>query len=109
MALFKIFKGKPENLGKLGNTTENTNEGYAYFTPEDGKFYIDVDSGNKAIVGNYFGEQIQQKDGTIATANRICINQKIFTYNDYDILDCGGAIPVSTENLIIFDCGDSTL
>ena len=37
MALFKISKGKVENLSKQAIT-----EGYAWFTPDDGKFYIDA-------------------------------------------------------------------
>ena len=112
MALFKIFKGKSENLGKESNT-DKINEGFAYFTPDDGKFYIDVlnqgeiDKQAKPIVGNYAGELIQQEDGSMAAANRICINQKIFTYNDYDILDCGTALGDTTD-FLIFNCGDSS-
>ena len=37
MALFKVSKGKVENLSKQAIT-----EGYAWFTPDDGKFYIDA-------------------------------------------------------------------
>ena len=114
MALFKIFKGKSENLGKESNT-EKINEGFAYFTPDDGKFYIDilnegeVDKQAKPIIGNYAGESVQLEDGTMAKANRICINQRIFTYNDYDVLDCGVADSQITEDTIIFNCGDSNI
>ena len=38
LALFKIFKGKKINLPKTYN------EGYCYFTEDDGKFYIDTTS-----------------------------------------------------------------
>lgn len=38
LALFKIFKGKRINLPKTYN------EGYCYFTEDDGKFYIDTTS-----------------------------------------------------------------
>ena len=113
MALFKIFNGKSENLGKESNT-EKINEGFAYFTPDDGKFYIDilnegeVDKQAKPVIGNYAGEPIQLEDGTMAKANRICINQKLFTYNDYDVLDCGTAEnAVITVDTIIFNCGNS--
>lgn len=41
MALFKIFKG-PGLLGDLNEKRPSTVEGYCYFTPQDGKFYIDV-------------------------------------------------------------------
>ena len=74
MALFKIFKGSSENLGVTGGT-DKTKEGYAYFTPDDGRFYIDVDENKTPIIGG--------KDDN-KTQNRICIN-------DYFVLDCGGA------------------
>lgn len=51
MALFKIFKGSAANLGATGNPTEIAQEGFAYFTPDDGKFYIDIEDANEAIVG----------------------------------------------------------
>ncbi len=37
MALFKIFRGTSQNL------PTSVHDGYAYFTTDDGKFYIDVD------------------------------------------------------------------
>lgn len=108
MALFKILKGKSTSLPSVQNT-----EGYAYFTPDDGKFYIDVEKAetdDPIIIGNHIGEKIQQSDGSYKTPNRICINQKIFTYNDYDILDCGNAseeIDDETTQKIVFNCGSS--
>ena len=41
MALFKIFKGSKDDLGVTGGT-DKAYDGYAYFTPDNGKFYIDV-------------------------------------------------------------------
>lgn len=38
MALFKILRGNSADL-----TTVPLNDGYAYFTPDNGRFYIDVD------------------------------------------------------------------
>ena len=102
MALFKILKGSSKNLGTAGST-DKTTEGYAYFTPDDGKFYIDVgENGAEPVVGNFAGENIDGKQ-----ANRICINQRLFHYNDYDILDCGNAQTVIDSNTRIFDCGTS--
>lgn len=49
MALFKIFKGQSGNLGQSSNGTNKTYDGYAYFTPDDGKFYIDIATSNSAI------------------------------------------------------------
>lgn len=37
MSLFKIYKGKAENL-----SLQPLVEGHAYFTPDDGGFYIDA-------------------------------------------------------------------
>lgn len=37
MSLFKIFKGKAANL------PSDMHDGYAYFTTDDGKFYIDAE------------------------------------------------------------------
>lgn len=99
MALFKILKGSSKGLKNLKAT-----EGYAYFTPDDGKFYIDIDSTNtpqEVIVGN----NKETVNGT--TVNRICINQRHYTYNDYDILNCGSSTTVinpDTEDYFILDC-----
>ena len=41
MALFKIEKGLAANLAA---NRPNTNEGWCYFTTDDGKFYIDIDT-----------------------------------------------------------------
>lgn len=98
MALFKILKGDSQNLGAAGNSTATTREGYAYFTPDDGKFYIDITDGDTPVVG------ASAQDG----ANRICINQKN-TYYDYDILNCGDSQTViEGNNILIFDCGTSS-
>ena len=88
MALFKILRGSKKNLETLKVT-----DGYAYFTPEDGKFYIDVSENNgiDAIIGN----------SSSVGANRICINP------DYFILDCGGANGWINNTIIYLDCGGS--
>lgn len=99
MALFKILKGNSSRLPDIKAT-----EGYAYFTPDDGKFYIDIATADKAVVGNAQGEIVDDIE-----VNRICINQKIFSYNDYDILDCGTANSENTEDVLIFNCGNSTI
>ena len=54
MALFKILKGDSKNFGAIGNITEYAHEGYAYFTPDNGKFYIDIlgdGATTKAVIG----------------------------------------------------------
>lgn len=53
MALFKISKGLSINLM---TNVPNAKEGFAYFTTDDGKFYIDIDgdgsSNTPAAIGN---------------------------------------------------------
>lgn len=51
MALFKIYRGNSTNLGKSGNVTAAAKEGFAYFTPDDGKMYIDIATANTATLG----------------------------------------------------------
>lgn len=64
MALFKIERGTAADL--LANRP-TIKDGNAYFTPDDGKFYIDVgNTGDEAIVGTSLEEN--------AEANRILIN-----------------------------------
>lgn len=83
MALFKILKG---NSATLKNEVKGT-EGYAYFTPDDGKFYIDVadtNSPEEVVCGDKAGTNEEGKEVT-----RICIN------DDFYILNCGN----SSENI----------
>jgi hypothetical protein len=86
MALFKILRGSKESL-----QTVPIKDGYAYFTPEDGKFYIDV-SKTDGILPN-FG--VSQDKG----ANRICINEGLLTDDSYLIFDCGTAYDNDEESL----------
>lgn len=55
MSLFKIYKGKAENL-----SSQPLVEGHAYFTPDDGGFYIDA-----------------TKDGTVSRIKVNNIDEKI--------------------------------
>ena len=79
MALFKIFKGDSTNLGVTGGT-DKAKEGYAYFTPDNGKFYIDIDNGD-VVVGT----------SSANGANRICINDDIL------VINCGTATTVTHD------------
>ena len=95
MALFKIFRGPSERLKDVKPT-----EGYAYFTPDDGKFYIDIKTDDKepAVVGST----------SASGANRICINSGISLFNNL-ILDCGTANGWVQTTITYFECGDSDL
>lgn len=94
MALFKILSGPSERLRDVKHT-----EGYAYFTPDDGKFYIDIKA---------------EKEGSVVVgstsangANRICINDGGFMNNL--ILDCGTASGWTQTTIVYFDLGGSDL
>lgn len=83
MALFKILKGESANLKKVKAT-----DGYAYFTPDDGKFYIDIattDTAENVVVNYNKTDKVNDK-----IPNRICINA------DFDIIDCGTSL-ISTD------------
>ena len=106
MALFKIFKGESKNFGKPDSFTSKTKEGYAYFTPDDGKFYIDIEDSEEVIVGTSSSEN---------GANRICINSGSVDFGNILILNCGTATTVVGEvvtpsepvSILYFDCGNS--
>ena len=77
MALFKILKG---NSTALKENVKGT-EGYAYLTPDDGKFYIDIadtETPEEVVYGDQAGTNEEGKEVT-----RICINDTDF------ILNCG--------------------
>jgi hypothetical protein len=72
MALFKIFKGESASLSESDQSKYAT-EGYAYFTTDEGKLYIDIasDLANPAIIGQ----------------NRICLNANKADSATYDSKD----------------------
>ncbi len=93
MALFKIFKGLSDNFGKENNETKKTKEGYAYFTPDDGRFFIDITSDQDPIIGT----------STKLGANRIWINSGNL---DNLVLDCGTAFGWSANQIKILDASN---
>lgn len=46
MALFKVLRGTAATIAPNSATKPPFNDGYAYFTPDDGRFYIDVQLDN---------------------------------------------------------------
>ena len=84
MALFKILRGDAKNLVELP-----VKDGYAYFTPDDGRFYIDVtdQDGVKAEVGAFLDKE--------KGINRICIND----FHQY-IFDCGNAFMTINSSVV---------
>ena len=95
MALFKILRGESTNLADVQVT-----DGFAYFTPENGKFYIDYgNSGDNAIFGRSstdypmkLGPNLEQ-----LVPNRICINDNSLLTAVDDLI---GSV---TENIKITD------
>ena len=72
MALFKILRGESINLVDTPVT-----DGFAYFTPKDGKFYIDYGtSGDEPIFGRSSTPNSEQ-----LVPNRICINDTLEMHN----------------------------
>lgn len=55
MALFKILRGSSSQL-----MSQDLHDGYAYFTPDDGRFYIDV-----ALASAPSNASIIKKSGTV--------------------------------------------
>lgn len=43
MALFKVLRGTAASIDKNNANKPPFVDGYAYFTPDDGRFYIDVE------------------------------------------------------------------
>lgn len=56
MALFKIYKGSAANLN-TATPVKYANEGFAYFTTDEGKLYIDV-AGNGTTVATIGEDRI---------------------------------------------------
>ena len=75
MALFKILRGESTNLANTPVT-----DGFAYFTPKDGKFYIDYGtSGDDPIFGRSSTPNLEH-----LVPNRICINDNDGVYQPLD-------------------------
>ena len=82
MALFKISKGPASALDKQPRT-----EGYCWFTPDDGKFYIDVSDTTRQIL-NAGHADTAEKDasGNVITETyetKIAANEKLTEAKNY--------------------------
>lgn len=81
MALFKIFKGNSSKL-PLGTQSQLTNaslpyqEGFAYFTPDTGRFYIDANGARVALnAGNVIFAKASSSNTDGSNLN-ICIGDE---------------------------------
>ena len=92
MSLFKILRGKAVNL------PSDMHDGYAYFTTDDGKFYIDaeVDGVLKRTLINPTGGSSKVKSATTAQwatqTNLVSEKDVIYVYIDHQTND-GKNIP----------------
>lgn len=92
MALFKIKQGESNNLPNI------TTAGVMYLCLDDGRLYVDIESGKEPKIGN----GTNGLDGI----NRICINDFIQrTQEDYILYDGGNAF--TTEYDIYLDGGNT--
>ena len=66
MALFKIFKGR--DFDALSTNRPEAVEGYCYFTTEDQKMYIDIDSGS---IADGIGTRVSLNATHADTADRL--------------------------------------
>lgn len=82
MALFKILRGGKDTLAN-----QPLNDGWAYFTPEDGGFYIDV-------VGEVGGENYNKRIAVASGGSAIIINRTLFANSWSDNVQT-----ISYENL----------
>lgn len=77
MALFKVLRGPSSNLN-----SQPFVDGYAYFTPDDGRFYIDVQSDtapnyyySTGVVNGKNIYRIEVESGTMAELNIAKMNR----------------------------------
>lgn len=114
MALFKINRGSKDGLKK---NKPNIKDGNAYFTTDDGKFYIDVaGEGETEKTAAIYGNTTEHPN--ISGANRICINPISQTdFNNLDTKIDNSVTNLTTtitnvasskaDDFTILNCGDS--
>lgn len=79
MALFKIYRGLAQNL------PAELHDGYAYFTTDDGKFYIDTAS-KRTLINPDAGSNIQSDTTANWNAKSSLVSEKdiIYIYTDHE-------------------------
>lgn len=119
MALFKIFRGKSENL------PDERHDGYVYLTDDDGKLYVDVIEGNylKRILLNPNADwsaesgssNILNKPENIgkivsgntdwwdAQRNLVGVKDTVYIYNDYQTYERQDGTVVNIPGIKIGD------
>lgn len=103
---FKILKGESKNLD---SKVPKTQAGHIYFTPDDGRLYIDVINDQTPYKGNGTNDKFEI-NGQEVTPNRICINDVIqHGPTDYILFDCGSATTAIDEgDYIILNGGSAS-
>lgn len=110
MALFKILKGSNKALfttptGQENNSdhpSKKTVQGYCYFTPDNGKFYIDVADSSEVTLGTNRICLNAEKADKLATARAIgnasFDGSKNITLNDIMFIKDGEGYPAIFTN-----------
>lgn len=78
MALFKVYRGVASKL------PPELHDGYAYFTTDDGKFYIDTASKRTLINPDpQDGVEIDTTEGWASKSSIVSKRGVIYVYSDY--------------------------
>ena len=103
MALLKISRGPTSSAGTL---PQGTTEGFAYFQPYNGAFWIDIATADTAVLG-YSTQEALSGSGS---PNRIKIAagvaDKLAKTLTFDIRHAQGAAPASGQNTVTFNGSD---
>lgn len=98
MALFKILRG-PKNA--LASKYKTITDGYAYFTPDDGAFYIDVKQENKETNEVFAEARVRINPDvrvieSVLSKNAWSDKKQVITIESYDPEYCHGTIGLSS-------------
>lgn len=102
MALFKIFRGSSLAL------PEGLHDGYAYFTTDDGKFYIDTATKRTLINPDSPGTNLIHSKTTAEWNSQPILTQvnHIYVYTDHQQDEQGNPVPgikIGTGNAYVAD------
>jgi hypothetical protein len=86
MALFRIFKGKEEDLE---TKMPDRREGFAYFTTDENDFYIDTDSSVKNSDGTFADKKESARKQLNANRTRYVKSKDLKLYIDTEEISLG--------------------
>ena len=103
MALFKISRGPTSSAGTL---PQSTTEGFAYFQPYNGSFWIDIATADTAILGYSTQEALSGSGSPNRIKIAAGIADKLAHTLTFDTRHAQGAAPASGSNTITFNGSD---